>query len=79
MTFSLNEMPPELTEQDRVMLAEHDHAMRRSFRRKLIGAVLIAALGAGASAASCVGQSFSYRQAKALEAISKQLAEGCKR
>ena len=54
-------------------------AMKRSLRRKLIVGILIGALGAGASALSCVGQSFSYRQAKALEAISKQLAEGCKR
>jgi len=45
----------------------------RGLRRKLIGALLIGAIGIGASFMSCVGQSFTYRQAKALEGIEQQL------
>jgi len=48
-------------------------ASRGSLRRKLLAAVLIAGVGVGASVMSCVGQSFSYRQARALEGIEKQL------
>lgn len=44
-------------------------------RRKLMIAVLIAAVGVGASVMSCVGQSFSYRQARAMEGIEQQLKE----
>ena len=47
----------------------------RALRRKLLIAVLIAALGIGASIMSCVGQSFSYRQAHAMEGIEQQLKE----
>jgi hypothetical protein len=49
-------------------------------RRKLLVAVLVAAIGVGASIMSCVGQSFSYRQARAMEGIEQQLKEiraGC--
>jgi hypothetical protein len=46
-----------------------------SLKRKLIVASLIAAIGFGASIMSCVGQSFSYRQAHALEGIEQQLKE----
>ena len=46
---------------------------KRSLRRKLLVAVLIAAVGVGASVMSCVGQSFSYRQAHAMEGIERQL------
>ena len=46
-----------------------------SLRKKLLIAVLIAAIGVGASIMSCVGQSFSYRQARALEGIEQQLKE----
>jgi hypothetical protein len=46
-----------------------------SLKRKLIVASLIAAVGLGASIMSCVGQSFSYRQAHALEGIEQQLKE----
>ena len=46
-----------------------------SLKRKLIVASLIAAIGLGASIMSCVGQSFSYRQAHALEGIEQQLKE----
>lgn len=42
-------------------------------RSKLIVAILIAGIGVGASAMSCVGQSFSLRQARALEGIEQQL------
>jgi hypothetical protein len=45
----------------------------RGLRRKLIIAVLIAAVGVGASIMSCVGQSFSLRQARAMEGIEQQL------
>lgn len=48
--------------------------------RKFIVAALIAAIGIGASVMSCVGQSFTYRQAHALEGIEQQLKEiraGC--
>jgi hypothetical protein len=48
---------------------------RGSLKRKLIVASLIAAIGLGASIMSCVGQSFSYRQAHALEGIEQQLKE----
>jgi hypothetical protein len=44
-------------------------------RRKLLYAVLVAAIGIGASIMSCVGQSFSYRQARAMEGIEQQLKE----
>jgi hypothetical protein len=45
----------------------------RAMRRKLVAAVLIAAIGVGASIMSCVGQSFSLRQARAMEGIEEQL------
>lgn len=45
----------------------------RALRRKLVIAVLIAAVGVGASIMSCVGQSFSLRQARAMEGIEQQL------
>lgn len=44
-----------------------------AMRRKLLVAVAIGAIGIGASVMSCVGQSFSYRQARALEGIEQQL------
>lgn len=53
---------------------------RRGLKRKLLVAVLIAVVGVGASIMSCVGQSFSYRQARAMEGIEHQLKEiraGC--
>jgi len=46
-----------------------------SLRSKLIFAALVAAVGLGASIMSCVGQSFSLRQARALEGIQQQLVE----
>lgn len=52
----------------------------RGLRRKLLVAILIATVGIGASIMSCVGQSFSYRQARAMEGIEQQLKEiraGC--
>ena len=48
---------------------------KRSLHRKLLVAVLIAAIGVGASVMSCVGQSFSYRSARAMEGIEQQLKE----
>lgn len=53
---------------------------RHSMRAKVLGAILIAGIGVGASAMSCVGQSFSLRQARALEGIEQQLIQlraGC--
>lgn len=52
----------------------------RALRRKIVVAVLIAAVGVGASIMSCVGQSFSLRQARAMEGIEqqlKQIRDGC--
>ena len=46
-----------------------------ALRRKLLVAILVAALGVGASVMSCVGQSFSYRSARAMEGIEQQLKE----
>ncbi len=46
---------------------------RSSLHRKLIGAILIASVGVGASVMSCIGQSFSLRQARAMEGIEEQL------
>jgi uncharacterized protein HemX len=46
-----------------------------SLRSKLLFAALVAAVGLGASIMSCVGQSFSLRQARALEGIQQQLVE----
>jgi hypothetical protein len=43
--------------------------------RKLLIAGLIAGVGVGASVMSCVGQSFSYRQARALEDIAHQFKD----
>ena len=52
-----------------------DPGGKRSLRHKLLVAVVIAAIGVGASIMSCVGQSFSYRQARAMEGIEQQLKE----
>lgn len=46
---------------------------KSTLRRKLLIAALIGGVGVGASVMSCVGQSFSYRQARALEGIEQQL------
>ena len=48
---------------------------RSALRKKLLIAALIGGVGVGASVMSCVGQSFSYRQARALEGIEQQLKE----
>ena len=50
-----------------------DPTGKRSLRRKIIIAALVAAIGVGASVMSCVGQSFSYRQARAMEGIEQEL------
>ena len=50
-------------------------AIARSLRSKLFIPILVAAIGLGASIMSCVGQSFSYRQAHALEGIEQQLKD----
>lgn len=46
---------------------------RSALRRKLLIAALIGGVGVGASMMTCVGQTFSYRQARALEGIEQQL------
>ena len=46
---------------------------RSAMRKKLLIAALIGGIGVGTSVMSCVGQSFSYRQARALEGIEQQL------
>ncbi len=46
-----------------------------STRSKLLGALLFAGIGVGASIMSCVGQSFSLRQARAMEGIERRLGE----
>lgn len=48
---------------------------KSALRRKIILAVLVAGIGVGASIMSCVGQSFSLRQARAQEGIEQQLKE----
>lgn len=48
---------------------------KTALRRKIIIAALIAGVGVGASVMSCVGQSFSLRQARAQEGIEQQLKE----
>jgi hypothetical protein len=52
-----------------------DLPSKGSLRKKLLIAVVIAGIGVGASIMSCVGQSFSYRQAHAMEGIEQQLKE----
>lgn len=44
-------------------------------RQKLLLTAMITVIGIGASIMSCVGQSFGYRQARALEGIEQQLQE----
>ena len=48
---------------------------QKSLRRKLLVAILVAVVGVGASFMSCIGQSFSLRQARALEGIEQQLSQ----
>ena len=72
--------PPGLSPEDLAHLLAASGVMptppsRRSLRSKLLVASLIGAIGLGASVMSCVGQSFSYRQAHALEGIEQQLRE----
>jgi hypothetical protein len=78
--------PPDAISADdlaRLMMAsgmpEHPPS-KGALRRKLLIAALVGGLGVGASVMSCVGQSFSYRQARALEGIEQQikaLRAGC--
>jgi len=48
---------------------------KSALRRNLVIGVLVAGIGLGASIMSCVGQSFSLRQARAQEGIEQQLKE----
>lgn len=50
---------------------------RRRLRNQLLGAALLGGLSVGVSVMSCVGQSFSLRQARALEAIQHALEGRC--
>jgi hypothetical protein len=56
-------------------MAQYVERPRRGAGIKILGAILIAGVGLGASALSCVGQSFSLRQARALEGIEQHLLE----
>ena len=51
--------------------------MRRRRRNQILGAALVGGLTVGASAMSCIGQSFSLRQARALESIQRALEGRC--
>lgn len=57
------------------ILAQIHGASAKTRRHKFLLTILITALGIGASIMSCVGQSFGYRQAHALEGIEQQLQE----
>ncbi len=50
---------------------------QRRRRNQILGAVLVTGLTVGASVMSCVGQSFSLRQARALEAIQHAIEGRC--
>ena len=52
---------------------EIERRLRRSLRWKIAAGVLVGMISAGASALSCAGQSFSLRQARALERIEQHL------
>jgi hypothetical protein len=67
--------PPEAQFISPEALDQLRRASARDRRRKLLVAALITAVGIGASVMSCVGQSFGYRQARALEGIQQQLQE----
>lgn len=67
--------PPEAQVVSPDVLDQIRRASARDNRRKLVAAVLITVIGIGASVMSCVGQSFGYRQAHALEGIEQQLRE----
>jgi len=67
--------PPEGQEISHDDLAQERLATARDKQHKLLLAALITVIGIGASIMSCVGQSFSYRQARALEGIEQQLKD----
>jgi hypothetical protein len=73
VTATWEPSPPEVQEISPDDLARIRLASARDKRQKLLIAALITAIGIGASIMSCVGQSFSYRQARALEGIEQQL------
>lgn len=62
-------------ESDADVLDGHHGEPRRRWSGKLLGTLLVAGIGIGASALSCVGQSFTFRQARALEGIEQQLRQ----
>lgn len=68
-------LPPEMGALSTELLDQIQRAMVQDRRRKFLITVLITILGVGASIMSCVGQSFGYRQARALEGIELQLRE----
>jgi hypothetical protein len=63
--------PEDVMAGPRVMVAPP----RRFLSGKILGTILVAAIGVGASGMSCVGQSFALRQARALEGIEQQLRQ----
>lgn len=67
--------PPEVGAISPEILDQIRRVTVRDRRRKVLIAALITLLGVGASIMSCIGQSFTYRQARALEGIELQLRE----
>lgn len=57
--------------------ARSEDSMRRRMRRQLIIGAIVGGLGVAATVMGLVGQSFSYRQARALERIGDQLERRC--
>lgn len=47
-------------------------AFARSMRKKMIGAMLIAAVSTGAAFMSCAGQGIAYKQMRAIESIAQR-------
>jgi len=67
--------PPEVGAISPEILDQIRRVSVRDRRCKVLIAALITILGVGASIMSCIGQSFTYRQARALEGIELQLRE----
>ena len=75
-TESSQDLPlPEVEAISPEILDQIRGATSRDRRTKFLVTALITVLGIGASIMSCVGQSFGYRQARALEGIELQLRE----
>lgn len=75
LTPSADSMTPEDLERLLASAGMVPPPSKSALRRKILITAVIAGVGVGASVMSCVGQSFSYRQAHALEGIEEQLKE----